>query len=302
MPPKVFKVKFPNDPKCKREMFKERTDIPICVKRLPVEVDTTFRPHNKPIIPNPPKPEPTPPKPVPPKPKPPPEPKPEPEPETKGKGKDFTGAIIGGIVGTAVAGGALAKGLQTGTTAQSIDTALANPELGDLPVDLIEPTGTTTSFENISQQGLRNRFTAPQESIQEVEMAEIGETQPLLAEGGDIIPAFEETALATAETGAEVGALADPLTWVALPAVVTVGALVDFAHAGLFDFQGQANAFQQTPYTPMEKPKPPYIPPAPMFATPDVMMNYLDEQNRAMTDYQNALDAYNKQQDTQQAP
>lgn len=296
MPPKVFKVKFPTDPKCKRELFKERTDIPICVKRLPVEVDTTFRPHNKPIQPSGPDqpPEPTPqPKP---KPKPPPEPKPEPEPETKGKGKDLTGAIVGGVVGTAIAGGALAKGLQSGTTAQSIDSALANPELGDLPVDLIEPTGTTTSFENISQQGLRNRFNP----TQEVEMAEIGETQPLLAEGGDIIPAFEETALATAETGAEVGALADPLTWVALPAVVTVGALIDFAHAGLFDFQSQANSFQQTPYTPMEKPLPPYIPPAPMFATPDVMMNYLDEQNRAMADYQNALDAYNKQQDQQE--
>jgi hypothetical protein len=294
MPPKVFKAKFGNsvEPKCKREMFKERTDIPICVKRLPVEIDTTFRPHNKPVVPNPPKPVPPEPQPVPPKP----EPKPEPRPQGS-RGVDTTD-IIGAVVGTAIGAGALAKGLQTEPTTQAIDRALANTELGDEPVDLIEPSGTSTSFENISQQGLRNRFQPS-----EVEMTELeGETQPLLAEGGDIIPAFEETAIATAETTAEVGALADPATWVALPAILTVGALVDFAHDGLFDFQGQASSFQQGDYTPLEKPRPPYIPPAPMTTDPQATMAYLDEQNRLLTEYQNALDAYNKQQDQQQQP
>lgn len=292
--PKVFKVKFGDiQPKCKREMFKERTDIPVCVKRLPVEVDTTFRPHNKPIQPNPPKPvPPEPPKPSPePKPVPPEPPKPPKPPKVEPlKEPSKTGDIIGAVVGTALGAGALAKGLQTQTTTEAIDTALANPELGDLPVDIIEPTATTTGFENVSQQGLRNRFTTS-----EVEMTELeGESQPLLAEGGDIIPAFEETALATAEVGGETALLADPLTWIALPAIVTVGALVDFAHAGLFE--NQANAFQQTPYTPLEKPKEPYIPPAPMTTNPQEVMAYLDEQNRLLTEYQDAMNAYNKQQ------
>jgi hypothetical protein len=195
---KVRKVRFDEivNKDCKRELLK-RPDLPVCVRRTGNTIHTDFRPI-KPPKPSPsPSPSPTPtptptppPGPIPPGPNPPP-PKPDPVPTPSGGSGVPVGAIVGGVLGTAGALGAIGAGLRSGASSSAFpeiaDPAVANMELGDSQIGFQvaeeEATqGFTTGYESISQAGIASRSgaqTAVQDTAGEVEMADMTpETSP----------------------------------------------------------------------------------------------------------------------------
>jgi hypothetical protein len=196
---KVRKVHFDNAVKseCRRELLK-RPDIPVCVRRTGNTIHTDFRPIKpvKPVnppTPNPPTPNPpnppNPPTPNPPKPNPPTPnpPTPTPNPPTPNPATPSgtnTGAIIGGVLGTAGALGVVGAGVRAGMSSspafpEITDPAVANMELGDAPIMAEEATqGFTTGFQSASQAGLTSRAGA-QTAVEEIEMANMTpETTP----------------------------------------------------------------------------------------------------------------------------
>jgi len=195
---KVRKVRFDEvvNKDCKRELLK-RPDLPVCVRRTGNTIHTDFRPIKppkpspspQPPRPNPPTPTPTP-TPTPPGPNPPP-PKPDPKPPVPtGSAGSNTGAIIGGVLGTAGALGAIGAGVRAGMSSGSAfpeitDPAVANMELGDEPIDLMAEEasqGFSSGYSSVSQAGLASRTgaqTAVQDTAGEIEMADFTpETTP----------------------------------------------------------------------------------------------------------------------------
>jgi len=270
-------------PQCKKELFTNRKDIPVCVRRSGPGIHTDFRP----IPGSGPKPTPSPgPGPGPgPGPKPGPEPKPTPKPSGPTGGSSLPiGAIVGGVLGTVGAGAAIRYGLNAGASETVVpeitDAAVANVELGDSLAGFQtaeEATqGFTSGFQQVSQAGLTSR-TGAQTAIEsgDVEMVSMEQTtasdiagnftlEELPETVSEITPVLEETAVSSFEIGgeavaaaaAEGGAVVGGLTATAIAgagalamgAVATIGGLGYFVDKGLFNFQKQDDAFQKGDY------------------------------------------------------
>jgi hypothetical protein len=190
------------------------------------------------------------------------------------------------------------------TTQEVIDRAIANQELGDDTAGFQTAEEATQGiggdFQQVSQAGLRQRGAtqAVETTTSEVEMSEITPvveeaTSALEIAGEGVVGA--ETAIAGGAAGVIAGAGA-----IAMGAVASVGALGYFVDKGLFDFNAQSNAFQQSGYNTAEEvatrepPKIRYVPPPPMFATTAQKMSYFQEQDAAQNDYNAEMNAYNE--------
>lgn len=281
---KVRKVQFSDDPKCNKELFPGRKDIPVCVKRIGLGIHTDFRPV-KPYRPQGPLPPSFIPK-QPTEPLTPPEPPNLPPPISPPNSKSYVGEIIGAIAGTAGLGASVISAL-TKTEAELIE-----PEIEMVTAESAT-TGTSTAYESLSEAGLRNRFGA---SAVEGESAEI---TAITEEGVGALEIAGEATEAVAVVGAgSVAGLIAGAGAVATGAVVSLGALGYFVNKGLFDFNSQSASFQKGPYnlsqevSNLQPPKLEYVPPPSSFASTEETITYFQAQSKAQETFNTEMNAY----------
>jgi hypothetical protein len=284
---KVHKVRFGDlRPECKKELYKNRNDIPVCIKRQGNGIHTDFRPikghiqpsilsegltspvsKEPPVIP-------TNPQTVPPKSQP--IPTPEPKPKNPAESINPTNDILLATLG--IAGGMYA------TRQLFADTAGGQIEMADTlfnaPVELTPITAEPATIGAIEEGALGFTTNAYPE------LAELN----LFEGGSEVIPVAEETLGLTAGileasiglamgVGGALGTLAE--------AVVTTEEVVE---------EAESNQYQKGKYKSGTKPLPPYIAPAPIDASSQETMTYLQQKDQALADYQSALINWNAEQ------